>query len=498
MPSTTSAGPNELPRSTPEAQGLSSGAIAGFLDAVAADAALELHSLMILRHGVVVAEGWWELYRREDVHLLYSLSKSFTSTAVGFAQAEGLLNLDRPAWEYLPSIERVEDERLRRLTVRQALRMATGHRTDTIEQVNRAGGSGEPLRGFFDTPPEEEPGTIFCYNNRGTYLVAALVQQVSGMTLADYLQPRLFDPLGIAPPYWQSAPPGRNIGFSGLHLATESIARFGQTYLDDGVWNGHQVLPPGWVEEATRFHTANPGESEPDWRQGYGYQFWRSRHDGYRGDGAFGQFCLILPELDTVIITTAATEQMQRVLDLVWHRLLPGFGEAELADDHGRADALAERLSAATLAPITTAGASAPTADLRQDLQQSRDPGEVDHGTPMLVEVEDRKDPAMTDDDHDGVLVVGLPDADDQHRYRVPFRSGGWVRADLAVGDRTLRVAGTGGWTSEDDFAAEVGFLNTPHRLVITGRRSGSGWTSESSWNCAPLGAADPGALAVG
>lgn len=495
MSSTTATDPNRLPRSTPEAQGLSSAAVTGFLDAVAADAALELHSLMILRHGVVVAEGWWEPYRRDDVHLLYSLSKSFTSTAVGFARAEGLLNLDRPAWEYLPQIERVENDRLRRLTVRDAVRMATGHRTDTLEGVNRAAMTGEPLEGFFTTPPEEEPGSIFCYNNGATYLVGAIVQQVSGMALTDYLQPRLFEPLGIAPPFWQSAPPGRNIGFSGLHLTTESIARFGQTYLDGGVWNKAQLLPPGWAEEATQDHTATTAETNPDWRQGYGYQFWQSRHQGYRGDGAFGQFCLILPELDTVIVTTAATDQMQQLLDLVWHRLLPGFGEAELADDHGRADALAERLSTASLTPITAAGQPA---ELRPDLRRDSDPGEVDQVTPMLFEVVDRADSSLSDDDHDGVLVVGLAGADDQHRYRIPFRSGGWVHAELAIGDRVLRVAGTGGWTSDDDFAAEVSFINTPHRLLITARGDAAGWVGLSRWNCAPLGLTDPGGLAVG
>ena len=496
MPRATPSEALALPRSTPEDQGLSSAAISGFLDAVEADPVLELHSLMILRHGSVVAEGWWEPYRRDDVHLLYSLSKSFTSTAAGFAEAEGLLHLDRPAWEYLPGIEEVADDRLRRLTVRDALRMATGHRTDTLEHVYQEIGTGEPLRGFFATPPEEEPGSIFCYNNGGTYLVAAVVQQVTGQTLTDYLQPRLFDPLGIPGPYWQSLPPGRNIGFSGLHLSTESIARFGQTYLDQGAWQGRQLLPSGWVERASSRHTANPNEPEPDWRQGYGYQFWRSRHNGYRGDGAFGQFCVILPELDAVIVTTSATEQMQRLLDLVWHRLLPGFAETELADDHGRADRLAARLDALALPAIATSAAPPSSSDLHW----SSDFGPDTPPLPTVLGLVDGADPGLTDDDHDAVLIIGMPGVSTDRGYRIPIRNGGWARAELNLGDQRLAVAGTGGWTSAEQFAAEVTFFQTPHRLLIIGRRSptGSEVISQVRWNCAPLGVADPAGLAIG
>ncbi len=485
-----------LPRSTPEAQGLSSSAVTGFLDAIEADPAIGLHSLMILRHGVVVTEGWWEPYRRDDVHLLYSLSKSFTSTAAGFAQAEGLLSLDRPAWEYLPGIERVENERLRRLTVRQALRMATGHRLDTLDRVAAAYRTDEPLRAFFDNPPEQEPGSLFCYNNGATYLVAAIVQQVAGQSLTDYLQPRLFDPLGIDAPYWQSAPAGRNIGFSGLHLSTEAIARFGQLFLDDGVWRGRQLLPAGWVAEATRFHTPNPEEPNPDWRQGYGYQFWRSRHDGYRGDGAFGQFCLVLPDQDAVIVTTADTEQMQRLLDLVWHRLLPGFAEAELADDHGRADRLAERLDGLRLTPVHADPATVGARDLHWDSDPEGSPAP---GTPSLTEVRPGRDATLSDDDHDGVLTIGMAGSEPTQGYRIPFRADGWCRSELTIGDRTLRVAGTGGWTSADDFAAEVVFVNTPHRLLIEAHRTPDGSATRSTrWRCAPLGPGDPAALAIG
>jgi hypothetical protein len=145
------------------------------------------------------------------------------------------------------------------------------------------------------------------------------------MPLTQYLRPRLFDPLGIGHVGWQTWPPGREQGFSGLHARTEDIAKLGQLYLQRGRWDGVQLIPEQWVAEATSVQVENPDEPVPDWRQGYGFQFWMSRH-GYRGDGAFGQFCVILPEHDTVVVTTACTLDMQAVLDAMWAHLLPGLG----------------------------------------------------------------------------------------------------------------------------------------------------------------------------
>ena len=160
------------------------------------------------------------------------------------------------------------------MTVRQLAAMATGHREDTLERARRLD-PAEPVRGFLQIPPDEAPGTVFAYNNTATYVVGAIVQRLTGETLTDYLRPRLFEPLGIDQAYWDGDRTGRDLGFTGLHLTTEAVARFGQLYLDDGVWQGARLLPEGWVAEATALHTPNPGEPNPDWQQGYGYQFWQ-------------------------------------------------------------------------------------------------------------------------------------------------------------------------------------------------------------------------------
>jgi hypothetical protein len=162
-------------------------------------------------------------------------------------------------------------------------------------------------------------------------MVSAIVQKTIGLRVTDFLRPRLFDPLNIPDPAWETDPRGIDVGGWGLSLRTEEIARFGQLYLQNGVWNNKRLLPEAWVEEATAAQVSN-GEpaKDSDWSQGYGYQFWRCRHNAYRGDGAFGQFCVVLPDQQAVLAITAGTNNMQAVLNLVWEHLLPALQSAPL------------------------------------------------------------------------------------------------------------------------------------------------------------------------
>jgi CubicO group peptidase (beta-lactamase class C family) len=312
-----------LPRSTPAEQGVDPAGIEAMVAALAPLSEVELHSLMVVRHGHVVAEGWWEPYRREDPHLLYSLSKSFTSTAIGLAVAEGLVDLDATVLSYFPEFDaRVTGERSRSMRVRDIAAMASGHEAETFERAYVAG-DGDMVLGLLLTPPEREPGTIFAYNQPCTYTLGAIIARVSGVSLTEYLRPRLFEPLGISPYGWQLDQLGREQGFAGLHVPTEAIAKLGLLYLNHGEWHGRQLLTPEWVAEATRSHIPT-NEPNPDWSGGYGFQFWQSRH-GYRGDGAFGQFMLVLPEADAVVAMTAQSPDMQAMLNAVWTHLLPAM-----------------------------------------------------------------------------------------------------------------------------------------------------------------------------
>ena len=464
-----------LPRSTPSEQQVDAAAIEAVLGELEAHPDIEMHSLMVVRHGHVVAEGWWSPYTPERPHLLYSLSKSFTSAAVGFAREEGLLDLDEPLVECFPDLAaEVDDPRTRSIRLRHVASMASGHTHDMLGDAI-ARDPSDPVRGFLLSPPHQEPGTIFAYSQPCTYSLASVLQQRAGTTLSEYLRPRLFDPLGIDEVGWTDWEPGRQLGFTGLHARTEDIAKLGLLHLQQGRWGDRQLLPEGWVELATSKHVDNadnPDQPNPDWRQGYGFQFWMARH-GYRGDGAYGQFCVVLPEHDTVVATTARTEQMQAVLDALWAHLLPGLGGAPSAEADER---LAARLGALRLMPYAGKPGPADREPWTSGRFTSRRGvfGPVASALTSVTVADDDVGLTLTlhEDDNELTVAVGASDwavttPVDRHGGRVPVAaSGGW--AD----DHTLRVA--------------VVFLETPHRLDLT--LSVHGHQVLARWPSPPLG----------
>ncbi len=340
-----------LPRCTPEAVGIPSGAVESFVLA-SEERVGGLHSLLLLRHGQVAAEAWWAPSRANRPHMLYSLSKSFASTAVGLAVAEGRLTVDDPVLSFFPQeAPQAASPHLQAMRVRHLLSMTTGHDADTLGRMADAP-DGNWARAFLALPVVYEPGCHFFYNTGATYMLSAIVQRLSGQTLVEYLTPRLFAPLGIEGAAWETCPQGINTGGFGLSVRTEDIARFGQLYLQGGVWQGSRLLPAEWVAEATAVHADNSSQSNIDWRQGYGYQFWRARHGAYRGDGAFGQFCLVMPAQDAVLAITSGVRDMQAVLDLVWEHLLPAMGPEPLAPAPDAQARLAEVLANRRVAPM--------------------------------------------------------------------------------------------------------------------------------------------------
>jgi len=340
-----SAGNRTLPRSTPEQQGVSSSSLNSFLDEVA-KSKIEFHSIMIVRHGHVVAEGWWSPYTASLKHTLYSLSKSFTSTAVGLAVDEGLFRIEDPVVSFFTSeVPQSVNANLAAMKVKHLLTMSTGHVKDTIQPMRN--GQVTWVQTFLNQPVEREPGTHFLYNTGATYMLSAILQKTSGQTLMQYLRPRLFDPLDIQGEDWETDPKGINTGGYGLRVRTEDIAKFGQLYLQKGQWKGKQILTPEWIQQATSTqivsNSSNPTRprEEDDWAQGYGFQFWRCRPGGYRADGAFGQFSIIMPEYDSVIAITGESFSMQKSMDLVWSYLLPAMDKTKIklpTDSKNQAD----------------------------------------------------------------------------------------------------------------------------------------------------------------
>jgi CubicO group peptidase (beta-lactamase class C family) len=448
-----------LPADRPSAEGVDARGIAAFLDALEAHPDVEPHGLMILRHGRVVAQGWWTPRRQDRISLLYSLSKTFTSTALGFAVDEGLLSMDDLVIDHFPEFADEVPGRSRTIRIRHLAAMASGH-TQDMGDIAVETDPAEPVRGFLLHEPEEEPGTWFQYNQPCTYTIAAIIQRKAGTTLLEYLRPRVLDPIGIGPVAWQEYPAGRNIGYSGLHATTDAVARLGLLHLQDGVWDGRQVLPEGWAAEVRTKRVDNPREPEVDWRQGYGYQVWIARH-GYRGDGAFGQFCLILPEQDVVVALNSAEVDMQAVLNMVWEHLLPAFDGP--AAPEAEEDALAERLGSLAL-PVPERTGAAPA-----DADGPYAPASFGVELPAPASVTLQGDVLRIDD---GAAV-----------FAVPVGRAGWTTVDAEEDAPPVAVAS--GW-HDGGLEVDLHFLETPHRLALTLRPDR---TFTAHWEpMAPLG----------
>ena len=317
-------------------------AFASYLQAVA-DSSVEMHGIMVLQHGKVLEE---KHFAPDTAHIMNSVSKTFTSTAVGFAISEGLLSLEDKIVDIFPeSVPENPSDTLQRVTLRHLLTMNSGHATDPTYVIRN--GDGDWIRSFMEWPIKYEPGTCYCYNSLGTYLLSAAVQKVTGQKVVDYLEPRLWKPLGIEKPFWQESPAGINTGGWGLYIRTEDMARMGLCILNGGKFCGKQVVPADWVREmgANQVPSVGAGlnenqmkeilEAHPDipaflpetsdWVQGYGYQMWRCRHNAFRADGANGQYIIILPDQDAVIAATAHVQDMQKELNLIWDYILPAL-----------------------------------------------------------------------------------------------------------------------------------------------------------------------------
>jgi CubicO group peptidase (beta-lactamase class C family) len=441
-----------LPRSTPESQGIQSAAIHRFVQKL--DSIPQLHSMMLVRHGSVVADTWWSPYRPDVPHMLYSLSKSFTSTAVGFAIDDGLLSLDDQLIGFFPdNAPAPAGDLWAKVTIRDLLTMSSGQSCDTIDVV--LGGTSDPYDGFFSIPVEHEPGTHFVYNTGATFMLAAIVQMLTGTTVVDYLKPRLLDPLGVRDVVWDSHRNGVNLGGIGLYLRTEEIAAFGQLLLQNGVWHGKELIPAGWIADATRKQVESSGDDGPDWNQGYGYQFWRGRHNSFRGDGAWGQVCLVIPDQDAVVVMTSGVEEMGKPVEAVWDILLPAMRPEPLPENPAARAALADLLGSTKVIPPSGT---------------ARSPVEGDYSG-LEYEFEENGEGLQTasvDFARDVLTVTLTGDARRAGRQTLRFGRETWIEDTAALGaPRSTLICSSGTWVAEDTFQLTMCHTETPHVLTF-------------------------------
>jgi len=348
-----------LPRSTPEAQGVSSAGILDFLNAVDTAQFVEVHSIMVIRHGKVISEGWWNPYGPQYKHMMASVSKTFTATAIGLAAYENKLKIDDKVISFFPySLPDTISNEIKALTVKDLLTMSVGQ-----EPAPTFRGT-DWITTFLSARPVYQPGSTFLYNNMASFMLSAIVQQATGQTVFDYLTPRLYEPMGIKGIDWDLSPQGINLGAAGLRLHTEDMAKFGQLLLQNGTWYGKQLIHASWVKEATSFkiESRDPGNKRPkelnDWAQGYCYQMWRGRYNTVRFDGARGQWGILIPDKDAVVILTSNSTVTQRELDLVWKFLLPAMKDTpSLPVDKTVSDKLAQKFASLKL-NVTETGAA--------------------------------------------------------------------------------------------------------------------------------------------
>lgn len=457
-----------LPRSTPEEQGVSSAGILAFLDAIA-KSQNEFHSFMLVRHGHVIAEGWWSPYRVSANHSLYSLSKSFVSTAVGFAVADGKLTVNDPVTSFFPDeLPAVVSENLAALRVKHLLTMSVGHAMDSTPSMMK---EQNWVRAFLAFPIPNPPGSGFLYNGGATYMLSAIVQKVTGLKVIDYLRPRLFEPLQIEGMTWETCPRGINTGAWGLSLQTESIAKFGQFYLQRGVWNGRQLLPAAWIQEATSFNIQQPAKkgedlekAKPtsDWLQGYGYQFWLCRHNAFRAAGAYGQLAVVMPDQDAVMAITCQTSSIPSELNLVWDFLLPAMKDSPLPADGPLQAQLRQSLAALAL-PLAEGKPDSPLAAKTS-------------GRTFKIEANPLGVESVTFGFQPGSCAFNAKAG--QVLHQVPCGLGKWVECvsnfpdippKLNVGDlRPCKIAASGGWRSDNTFEMLWRFYETPFSQTVT------------------------------
>jgi len=452
-----------LPRSTPEEQGVSPAAVLSCIEAL--DKIDSMNSFMLVRHGHVVAEGWWAPYGAESPHALYSLSKSFTSTAVGMAIAEGKINLSDPVLKFFPDDAPANPSaNLKLMRISDLLRMSTGHQ-------NEPGRSdAEPwTKTFLAQPVPFKPGTHFLYNTSATYMASAIVQKATGMTVLDYLRPRLFEPLGIENPTWEASPQGISAGGYGLSIRTEDIAKLGQLYLQKGKWQGKQLVPESWVAAATSLQTSNGSNPASDWDQGYGYQFWRCRNGAYRGDGAFGQYCVVMPKEDAVLAITSGVKNMQAVLDVVWDKLLPGIqSENPLAADESARQRLESAVKGLSVRPQQ--GSATASARIL--------------GKRFVFPANERKVEAIaleTDAKTGLTTITARINGKDQ---RLECARDGWKKGRFGWGKLPQQpTAASGAWCEDDCYTAKVCFYETPYILTLNLKFSADQVTVSSEMN---------------
>ncbi len=284
-------------------------AITSYVDFLRKENNLDIHSFMMIKDDQTIWEEYYRPYEKETPHVMYSVSKSFTSTAIGLAVDKGMLSVEDSVYSFFPEYKDLCDSEYKRaLKVKHLLSMSTGFTSDESKIFSEY----DFVRTILSNPIEHEPGTVFNYFTAGTYMLAAIFKKVMGVNVHDYLKQGLFKSMDINDTQWLSCPKEITYGGFGLYIKTSDMIKLGCLYLNKGVYKGERLLSESWVDEATRKQVDNDGpDKQIDWTQGYGYQFWRCCFDAFRADGMNGQYIIVKPDMNLVAAITSNIQDMQ-------------------------------------------------------------------------------------------------------------------------------------------------------------------------------------------
>lgn len=332
----------KLEHVSPESVGIKSSAINDFIEEINSKG-LGLQSFTVVRHNKVCAQGFWKPYSADIPHVLYSMSKSVTSTAVGFAVSEGLLSLDDRVADFFPEYSSAKRPMNQKLTIEMLLTM----RSDKMITVLDEKGKKDWIKQFFDAGFIAPADTKFNYISENTTMLSAIISKVTGMSMIDYLYPRMFEPLGIEKPFWEEDGHGNNAGGWGLYMKSEDLAKFFLPYINEGKWiDGTQLVPEQWVKTATAKHTPSVSDGFIDNMCGYGYQFWRNPvANSFRADGLFGQRCFMFPEYDALVVLNSGESEDYKIMKVFWKYFPECFEYGELPENKKEHEKLLDALS---------------------------------------------------------------------------------------------------------------------------------------------------------
>ncbi len=293
---------------------------------------LEFHSMMIIRHGKVACEWYNEPMSADKPHMMYSVSKSVVSTAVGFAIEEGYFNLDDKVMDFFPDYPpKKPSPNFDKMTVYTLLTMSSGKNVNVINDKGKI----DWIDDFVNSPWKFEHGTDFLYVSENVFMLCSIIRRTTGMSVTDFLNDRLWKPLGIEKPFWETDPMGTEAGGWGLYLKTEDLAKFSLCYLNQGMFNGKQVVPKQWAIDSVKYQVdTNPDSEFEDNLCGYGYLWWLTdtKPMCYRADGLFGQYGFVFPELDAIFVSTGAVADEQIARNCVWRHFPKAFLEENTGD----------------------------------------------------------------------------------------------------------------------------------------------------------------------